>query len=313
MLSILAAMLIQAAAPAATPATSSANITEPNWITKPSAAEFAALYPSVARKNQLEGHATLHCQIDNQGALQACSVAQEEPADAGFGDAALRMAFLFRMRPLSKDGVRTAGGEINLPIRFKLPEPMAPATAPPAGKLTIVDRASWLHRPTGENIAQVYPEHAQQVNLEGNATIRCGVGGDGYLTDCAVLSEDPAGEGFGAASLKLSKFFRMAPATKDGAPVAGGQISIPIRYKLPGWSTMKDIVITRPNLVDSSATVDCRAQAQGIDNCLLTNEDPKDSGAGALAMQLAPHIPSKVSGSVRFQVRFVFKKGLASR
>jgi hypothetical protein len=33
----------------------------------------------------------------------------------------LKISKLFKMRPMAKDGVPTAGGEINVPIRFQPP------------------------------------------------------------------------------------------------------------------------------------------------------------------------------------------------
>jgi protein TonB len=47
------------------------------------------------------------------------------------------------------------------------------------------------------------------------------------------VSEDPADYGFGDAALKIAKTFKMKPQTKDGAPVDGGQVRIPIRWVLP--------------------------------------------------------------------------------
>jgi len=48
-----------------------------------------------------------------------------------------------------------------------------------------------------------------------------------------VVSEDPGDQDFGSAALRMSKLFKMKPMTRDGAPVAGGQVRIPIRFQLP--------------------------------------------------------------------------------
>ena len=71
------------------------------------------------------------------------------------------------------------------------------------------------------------------MNIEGRAVIHCSVDARGQLNACSVVSEEPETAGFGEAAMKLSKLFKMKPQTKDGAPVDGGQINIPIAFKLP--------------------------------------------------------------------------------
>ena len=78
-----------------------------------------------------------------------------------------------------------------------------------------------------------YPDRAQRTDTAGRATISCTVTAKGTLTSCSVVSEDPGDMGFGDAALKMSKLFRMRPKTQDGAPVEGGQVTIPIRFQLP--------------------------------------------------------------------------------
>jgi periplasmic protein TonB len=47
-------------------------------------------------------------------------VAGETPEDHGFGEAALKMSRLLRMKPMTRDGVAVSGGVIHIPIRFAL-------------------------------------------------------------------------------------------------------------------------------------------------------------------------------------------------
>ena len=52
------------------------------------------------------------------------------------------------------------------------------------------------------------------------------------MEDCKVTSETPTGYGFGAAALKLAGSFKMKPETRDGEPVAGALVTIPMPFKL---------------------------------------------------------------------------------
>ncbi len=82
-------------------------------------------------------------------------------------------------------------------------------------------------------LRRYYPAHAARHNIEGEVLLACAVQADGTLRPCAVKSEEPPGEDFGAAALKMSAHFRMKPLMKDGQPVGGGQVSIPIHFRLP--------------------------------------------------------------------------------
>jgi protein TonB len=82
-------------------------------------------------------------------------------------------------------------------------------------------------------MARYYPERAQRMNVEGKATISCTVTAQGTLSSCSVADEDPSDQGFGEAAMRMSKLFKMRPMTKDGAPVSGGTVRIPIVFRLP--------------------------------------------------------------------------------
>ena len=71
------------------------------------------------------------------------------------------------------------------------------------------------------------------MEVSGSATINCVVNARGTLDNCSIASETPADMGFGDAAMKLSKLFKMRPQTKDGQPVDGGTVRIPLRFVLP--------------------------------------------------------------------------------
>ncbi len=61
-----------------------------------------------------------------------------------------------------------------------------------------------LTRPLADKLNTYYPRTAARDDIEkGMATVECALRGDGRMTHCRILSEQPNGEGFGNATLDI--------------------------------------------------------------------------------------------------------------
>jgi TonB family protein len=177
------------------------------------------------------------------------------------------------------------------------PTPATAAPEPPA-----ILAPDWVAKPSVEDAQAVYPKAAAEKRLEGRATLKCGVNGEGFLRDCASIAEEPAGQGFGAAALAIAPKFQMKPLTKDGVPVAGGTIRIPIRFAnpahlAPGFRRMPstdDMAKAYPQKAlrrkaTGVAVIDCGVTVEGdLYECALASETPTNYGFGVAALSLAP-------------------------
>ncbi len=97
-------------------------ISNPDWARKPSGEDIARYYPDRAMRMNVEGRVVLSCSVTAKGTLEGCSVVSEDPSDQDFGNAAMRMTKLFKMKPKQADGAPVEGGTVRIPLRFALPK-----------------------------------------------------------------------------------------------------------------------------------------------------------------------------------------------
>ncbi|WP_291834140.1 TonB family protein [Brevundimonas sp.] len=93
------------------------------------------------------------------------------------------------------------------------PDPPRPAPVPAPARPSLITQPSWARQVPPE-----FPERASARGIEsGRVTLQCTVQPNGSLSNCSVVSEDPAGAGFGQAALAAARRSRVSPRTVDGA------------------------------------------------------------------------------------------------
>lgn len=83
------------------------------------------------------------------------------------------------------------------------------------GGSTLV-RAQWAEELSWDDIRPYHPKAALAKGLSGRATLICRVRRTKRAEGCEVLSESPAGEGFGAAALAMERLYRIEPRRVNG-------------------------------------------------------------------------------------------------
>lgn len=191
----------------------------------------------------------------------------------------------------------------NTPV--KLPPPtMAAALAflshPAAGQEGGAQSNPILSAPTAKDLSANYPPRALLEDIGGDVLLACrmsrGSDGAGSLTDCDVASESPAGFGFGAAAIRISKKYRFdaaSPAIASGEPIklpvrfGLGAGDRPIALQAPGGPPPEKPAKLRADKYRSRAVLDCLLEpASDHLDCNVVSETPTGLGVGAYALQL---------------------------
>jgi len=236
------------------------------WARIATAADVARAYPPQALKAGLTADVLLKCGVNSAtGGLEDCASvgidgtggkALPPGLNEAFERAAVKVAGLYRLKATPPEGDPPIASPMYMAIQFRKnpvmpggppanPAPThAPAALPvPAEASSLITQPDWIARPTGADIARLYPAQALKQGVTGRVTMTCRVDAAGRLQRCKVKDVAVTGEnlpvgsnadlGFRAATLQLGPLFQMKPLSKDGVATAGAEIRIPVRWGLP--------------------------------------------------------------------------------
>jgi len=106
------------------------------------------------------------------------------------------------------------------------PPPPGPKTPPAATIVVPTDDTA------GGHWASVWPVDAYREHIGGHVVLSCEIDRYGIAERCSVLSEAPAGKGFGAAALQMRPTLKLTPPTGPDGPTDAVE-AIAIDFKPP--------------------------------------------------------------------------------
>jgi len=170
-----------------------------------------------------------------------------------------------------------------------------------------------------------YPPAARAAGIEGQATIRCGRDAQMKLTGCVLVSETPAGQGFGAAALAMAAASQDNPKLDVTDPALLRPSDFTIAFRLHPPSVDPDLsgmshIVTRPTLahapspaemaryipaadafLDRQVTLKCHVSVEGrlfeCEPLAPSSTDTRlDQAAAQIAEQLFRMTPGLIDG-----------------
>jgi hypothetical protein len=284
--------------------------TPPDWLRKPTQNDVMVVWPKSAWARHLGGRAVIGCLISLQGALFDCVTLEESPARENFGAAAIALTPQFLMKPAKLKGEPVVS-QVNIPINFVMPPGGGGGGrgAADEGRQTMPTAMAWAAAPSFADMAAAYPKKAREAHLSGHVTVACSFTRIGALVDCTTISEEPKGQGFGAAAHNLARQFRAPPELTVRA-LGLSNVQVPFTFDAAVLTETKPAIgkpqwAALPSADETSAAFSgvtkagvggtvrvmlaCGVQpGGGVADCKVAREEPAGQGVGAAALSLAP-------------------------
>jgi TonB family protein len=160
-----------------------------------------------------------------------------------------------------------------------------------------------------DEVQEAYPAAAKAKGLEGEATITCD-GNAKWLSNCRVMSEAPAGEGFGDAALAIARRYQVeraeprsgilqtqtfkivfAPPQTRSVRAGGVEYILPLQTERPSLDALYAAWPRAERFTGTEGQADlwCTAALDGrLKDCTIRKEYLGDKGFGAAALSMAP-------------------------
>jgi len=106
------------------------------WEQQPSADQMMEIAKRTMGPAETSGWALLECQVTDRGRLSPCRVVIESPDPGPIGRTALRVASIFKLKTLTKNGEPVEGGTVRTPIVFAMPDKPTPPMSYAVGRVS---------------------------------------------------------------------------------------------------------------------------------------------------------------------------------
>lgn len=169
-------------------------------------------------------------------------------------------------------------------------------------------RFNYQSVPTRESVDNVWPAEAKRAGVGGSAAMVCDIERDGRPSNCQIISEQPAGMGFGEALKQLLPVVRLYGMNPKGCAEYFRHMIFAVDWPLasaaPTWKRWPNAHETAavyplaPKMPrqPGEAAVECDVLAGGdLAGCRIVHEAPTGVGYGSALLSLTPKMALKAS------------------